>query len=341
MTLRDPRGRVAGAWACALFIFIEMARWSPSVHAADTDEAGARALFAEARRLAAAGHYAEACPKFAASFRLDPGIGTSFNLADCMEHTGRVASAWARFLDVAAATRLAGQPEREQVARDRAAALEARLAHLTLEVATPAPGLVVERDDVTLPPSSWGMAVPIDPGAHAIKATAPGKKPWSTTVSVPDATAVSLSVPPLEALPEPAAPTVAVAPSSRPRPPLQRHISAPVAAAASIGLVGLVAGTYFGVQFQRENSEAKGLCGPSECATSEELGRHRALLADASQDRTRAFVAASVGVVAVAAAGYLWWRSGKTAPTTKTAGDLSARSPFWTHALLGRFAVDW
>jgi hypothetical protein len=318
MTLRDPRGRAVRALACILCTCLGMGRWSPPACAADTDEAGARVLFAEARRLSAAGNYAEACPKFEASLRLNPGIGTSFNLADCMEHTGRLASAWARFLDVAAATKLAGQPEREQVARDRAAALEPRLAHLTVQVAAPPPGLIVERDDVTLPPSSWDMAVPIDPGTHAIKATAPGKRPWATTVSVDDAGDVSLSVPSLEELPEPPAPIVLVGPTPQAGP--QRRISAPVAVAASIGLVGLVAGAYFGVQFQRENSEAKGLCGLRECSTQDEWNRHEALVTDASQDRTRAFVAA----------GYLWWRSGKNAPAAKMTG-----------ALPGSFAVDW
>src|SRR3954464_2718599 len=159
MTWRDRRRRVPGALACVLIVVVVEAS-PPRAVAADTDEAAARALFAEARRLAAAGDYADACPKFEASFRLNPGIGTNFNLADCMEHTGRIATAWARFLDVAAATRLAGQPEREQVARDRAAALEPHLAHLTVRVAAPAPGLVIARDDVDLPPSSWEMAVP-------------------------------------------------------------------------------------------------------------------------------------------------------------------------------------
>ena len=339
MMRRDRRGRIVGALAYAVFIFF--GPWSPLARAAETDEAGARVLFAEARRLAAAGNYAEACPKFEASFRLSPGIGTNFNLADCMEHIGRVASAWARFLDVAAATKLAGQPEREQVARDRAAALEPRLAHLTVQVTAPVPGLIVERDDVTLPPSSWGTAAPIDPGAHAIKVTAPGKKPWSTSVSVPDAGAVSVSVPAQEAAPEPPAPIVAVAPARQFGPPYERHVSAATAAAASIGLVGLAAAAYFGVQFQRENSEAKGLCVPRECPTAEELARHDALVTDAMQDRTAAFVAASVGVLAMGVAGYLWWRSGRTAPPLRAAGAFSARSLRSGQALTGSLTIDW
>jgi hypothetical protein len=333
MTWRDRRRRVPGALACVLIVVVVEAS-PPRAVAADTDEAAARALFAEARRLAAAGDYADACPKFEASFRLNPGIGTNFNLADCMEHTGRIATAWARFLDVAAATRLAGQPEREQVARDRAAALEPRLAHLTVRVAAPAPGLMIARDDVDLPPSSWDMAVPIDPGPHAIKANAPGRQPWSTTVDVPDAGAVSVSVPPLAALPEPPAAIVTIGPSPQAGPSLQRHVSTPVVAAASVALVGLVAGAYFGVQFQRENSEAKGLCDVRECSTGDELNRHNALVTDALQDRTRAFVAAGIGVAAVGAAGLLWWRSGRMAA-------LSARSPVSVQAALGTFRFDW
>ena len=87
-----------------------------ALRAAEVDEAAARVLFMEGRKLAASGDYPAACTKFEASYQLDPGIGTNFNLADCYEHTGRIASAWARFLDVAAATRVANQPERERVA---------------------------------------------------------------------------------------------------------------------------------------------------------------------------------------------------------------------------------
>jgi hypothetical protein len=342
MTLRDRGTALAGAITFLLAGLLCVGPWSAPARAADTDEASARVLFVEARRLAAAGDYAGACPKFEDSFRLNPGIGTNFNLADCFEHTGRIASAWARFLDVAAATKLAGQPEREQVARQRAAALESRLAHLVLAVAAPAPGLVVERDQVTVPPSSWGVALPIDPGVHTIKVTAPGKRSWSTEVRVPegDPANLSLTVPPLAALPAPPPPLVALAASSPPRSP-QRHVSAPIAVVGAIGLVGMVAGVYFGVEFQRANSEARGLCGPLECATKPELDRHQALLTEASRDRTWAFIGAGVGAAALATAGYLWWRSGKAGPPKNEAATTSARSRVGAQGLGGAFTVEW
>src|SRR4051812_29447781 len=84
------------------------------------DAAAAQALFYEARTLAQKSHFAEACPKFEESLRLDYGIGTEFNLADCNEHVGKIASAWSGFLNVAASAKAQNQPQREKVARERA-----------------------------------------------------------------------------------------------------------------------------------------------------------------------------------------------------------------------------
>src|SRR5262245_32588034 len=78
---------------------------APRRAVAQSDSAGARALFAEGRALMDKDRYEEACPKFEESLRLDPGMGTQFNLAHCWEKLGRTASAWALFLDVAAAAR--------------------------------------------------------------------------------------------------------------------------------------------------------------------------------------------------------------------------------------------
>ena len=62
------------------------------------------------------GRVSEACPLFEQSQRLDAGIGTQYNLAACYEALGRVASAYALFLEVSATAQARGQTERARAA---------------------------------------------------------------------------------------------------------------------------------------------------------------------------------------------------------------------------------
>src|SRR5579871_5749195 len=94
------------------------------------NQAAAQTLYDEGRKLMKEQKYAEACPKLEESERIDPSPGTEFHLADCYAHTGRTASAWARFTSLADSLKVSGQREREAVARARATALEPRLTKL-------------------------------------------------------------------------------------------------------------------------------------------------------------------------------------------------------------------
>src|SRR5579883_3437679 len=96
------------------------------------DAAAAEQLFDEAKQLIASGHYAEACPKLEQSQKLDAGLGTQFHLADCFQHLGRTATAWALFREVASEARASGQTARGRVAKDRADALEPFLSKLAI-----------------------------------------------------------------------------------------------------------------------------------------------------------------------------------------------------------------
>jgi len=145
--------------------------------------ATAEALFREARDLVAQGKYDAACPKFAASQRLDPGYGTLYNLAECLAKEGRTASAWAAYHEAAAVAKSAGQADREAKALRGAQAVEGRLERMIIKVKAPQAGLVIKRGDVTIDEAAWGSPLPIDPGKHLVEATAPGKKAFSIEVA--------------------------------------------------------------------------------------------------------------------------------------------------------------
>ena len=140
------RGSNAIAWSLAALLSLS----AIAAHAqpAQDQAAAAEALFREGRDLIAKGKYDEACPKFAASQRLDPGYGTLWNLADCLSRSGRTASAWAAFREAADTARKAGQADREAKATRRAADIEPKLERMTISVKEQVPGMVIKRGDV-------------------------------------------------------------------------------------------------------------------------------------------------------------------------------------------------
>jgi hypothetical protein len=149
--------------------------------------APAEALFREGKRLLQAGDVAAACPKLVESLRLDRATGTLLALARCHELEGRLASARAEYLEVMTRSRRERRADRAQAARQWAQALDGRISTLTV-VVPPAlasvTGLRIERDGVALDVAASAAPVPVDPGLHIVRATAPGRSPWSIAISV-------------------------------------------------------------------------------------------------------------------------------------------------------------
>ena len=168
--------------------------------------ASAQALFDEGLRLMNAGQPASACPKFAASQKLDPGMGTKFRLAECYEKIDKTASAWALFIEIGDEARGAKRLDREKIARKRAEDLAPKLARMTVVVAPDVAklaGLEVRRDGTVLEKAVWDAPMPIDPGEHFLTATAPGKTAWeSKPVVAQAAKTVEVTIPRLEDAPK-------------------------------------------------------------------------------------------------------------------------------------------
>lgn len=159
------------AWTRALALLL---LWSPAVSGQGRDPAAAETVFREGRKAADAGDWTTACPRFAESQRLDPGAGTLINLADCEEHLGKWADAWQHWREAADA--LGPKDDRLPRVRQRIAAAEKRVPHLTIKLApSAAPNLTILRDDVLLGTASIGLALPINPGKHVVVVQAPGR----------------------------------------------------------------------------------------------------------------------------------------------------------------------
>lgn len=281
------------------------------------DQAAAEGLFSDAKKLMAAGKVAEACPKLEESQRLDPAPGTEFKLAECYEQTGRTASAWAMFLNVAAVAKTANLPDREKIARDRAAALEPKLSKLVIVVNAPPSGITVTRDGVTVGAAQWGSGIAVDPGKHTVTASAPGKQPWKTTVDV-GGESTNVTVPPLlDATPEPVAKKTAAPEGGPPPEPTKGFGTQRTLAlvAAGVGVVGVGVGSVFGLKDASKLSDAKSHCTGNACDATGVSLRHDAV--SAGNVSTIAF---GVGLVAMAGAAVLWFTAPKDSSAPPTTG---------------------
>jgi hypothetical protein len=174
---------------------------SPTIAHSQTaqERAQAQMLFDEGRKLVSAGKIAEGCVAFEESQKLSSAIGTQLNLANCYEKNGRTASAWIMYREVETLARRDDQEEREELAKERADALEPLLSKLTVNVSKPLDGLKITRGGEEIFPAAWGRPIPIDPGKIVVEATAPGKKPWKKQLTIgKEADDVQLEIPQLE-----------------------------------------------------------------------------------------------------------------------------------------------
>lgn len=281
-----------------------------AVRTGDATLTSANALFAEARALADAGRYPEACDKLVASLALRRRLGVQLNLADCYERVGKTAAAWRLFRDAATLAHDLGDP-REDPARERLAALAARLSRLVVVVPPGArAGLEIERDAEPVRPADYGRPQPVDPGSHTVTVSQPGRLPWSIRVTVAAKEEVAIRVPELRLA------TADVA-STAPRDPTRATWIAAGVGAASLGV-----GAGFGIAAWSRARDARPACDRSGRCTDQGY-------ADASRSRrdgTIASVAFAVSGAALVTAAVLYARSprsgARVAPlaSTTTAG---------------------
>jgi len=300
------------------------------------DAAAAEKLFAEGRKLMAAKKYAEACPKFEGAMRLDPGMGTLFNLSDCYEQTGRTASAWSGFRDVAAQAKAANLPDREQAARDRAAALEPKLAKVRIVVPPELAGaaLTITRDGSQVPSALVGTGIPLDPGPHTIRVAAEGKEPFETQITLPaKGGTVDVQVPVLApkkadgpaatataapTAPATTEPTAAKAATGAPPDVSPRPWQKPLGITATIvGALGAGAGVAIGFMAKGKFDESnQGNCDPATDVCNAEGLQMRSDAVGLGNVATGVLIAGAV----IGAAGIVLWITAPSAPAPAKTG---------------------
>lgn len=188
--------------------FIALATSASPAHAQDAQsQAMGRTLFNEGMSFFTKGDYESACPKFEASLKQFPGLGTRGKLAECYEKLGRFASAWQQYREVAQLATRQGDPTREQIAAERAKSLEPKLSYVTvvLPPARDVTGLVVKRGGKVVERSKLGSAEPVDSGRVAMEVSAPDRKTFTGQITVMNGQSARFEVPALESSTPPAA----------------------------------------------------------------------------------------------------------------------------------------
>jgi len=310
---RSIRSAIASSTVGAAVLLMAIAFSGAAL--ADPDKAAAETLFAEGRRLMAEGRYDEACPKLVESQRLDPGGGTLLNLALCHEKQGRTASAWSEFKEALAVARRDGREDRIDFAQEHIAGLEPKLSRLVIDVEVPVEGLTVELDGAALGSASWGVPLPVDPGAHRVQVRADGYQPWSTETSIGgEGEQGRVAIPALSAKPEPpdvtpVEPTVPAPPApqpSTPQPPTVAGGGPDVQAIigyalGGAGLLSAAIGAGFGVSALSKDGDADAVCDETTCPATTEGDEGLAQSEAARRDATFANVFIGVGAGLVAA----------------------------------------
>jgi hypothetical protein len=281
----------------------------------------AQSLFEQGRALMDGGNYALACDRFAESQRLDPSGGTLLNLAVCHEKQGRIATAYVEFSEASSLAVRDGRKDRETLARERVAALGPILPRVHVSLAeAPPPGLALTLDGSPLAREAALPGAPpleVDPGAHRLRLSAPGRKERVIDVVAPqDGAPLEILIPALAPSQDVAQPAPAVlAPAPEPRLKGKRTAGW---VTGGLGVAALGVGTGFGIDALVKQDASNAVCPTSRCSdpaavTKSEQATTSAWVAD---------VAIGAGVIAVGVGLYLVL----TSPSSSGRARLTGRS---------------
>lgn len=246
------------AWSCSLVVLATVSTAS----AQTSNPVLAEALFREGSALLKDGKVAEACAKLDESWKLDPAVGTLYNLAQCREKEGHLATAWTQYSELAGRAKQAGQADKEARMQAKLAELGPRLPKVRLKLEGRTDVTELKIDTQALGRAAWGSALPLDPGEHTFLFSGPNKEPLERKIVVAEGQELVLEIEPLrDAAPEARpAPAPALAASEAPHedaPPRSNNTLG--YALGGIGIAGLAVGSVFGILAIGRKSDADDL----------------------------------------------------------------------------------
>ena len=293
-----------------------------TAHAQQTpNQAAADEAFKQGNELFKANKFAEACEQFEKSQRLDPGYGTLFNLAQCSEKVGKLATAANALREVVTKDT---NDKRKASAADRLKEITPRIPRLFVKVQKAPIGLVIEIDSKNGPRTiAPNTPVEVDFGDYTVLARARGYNEFMSRVKINQeakTTTVEAALSPGASNSEGAG--VAKAERGESAPHSKRKLYA--IGAMATGGAALGTGIVFGVLARSKWNEAKDVCGGTTCTTEADVDRANAI-GDSARTKATISTVLVLGGVAIGGVGaYLFFTTPKGTTIAPTASDTGA-----------------
>lgn len=270
----------------------------PSAQAQDSEEViQARANFQRALELEQAHDYAGALRLFrrVGQVKLTPQV--RYHIAACEENLGKMVAALGGY-ELALQHGQGMPPGFLSEVQQSIDYLKQRIPTLTVTRGQGADGASIELDGILLGSKSIGVAVPLDPGPHVLRAKAAGYQEYEVTLTVSEGEHDEVTIDLVE-IPE----VVAPAPSAPEPEPVQGYGLAPYVVAGSGLVVAIVGGVLLGASqgpYNRALELCRGSsdpCDPSNAAAAEEA---KSAFSTARALEVGGWVGIGVGALAIA-----------------------------------------
>jgi hypothetical protein len=286
---------------------------SPNTVAADQ-------AFKQGRELFKAGKYADACEQFARSQQLDPAHGTLFNLSQCSERIGKLATAAAGYRELVANDT---NEQRKATAAERLKDITPRIPKLVVHIDNPPPGLDVEIDSKDGPRNiPANTPVEVDFGDYSVVARARGHTEIISRVNIVQegkTTTVEGTLVRGASNSE----SIGVRKHDQAAPaPSHRKLYA--LGALGTGGAAVVGGVVLGALARSSWNEAKDVCGGTTCTTQADLDRANELGDAARTKATLSTILVIGGAVVGGVGAYLLVTTPGGTTIAPTATDSSA-----------------